>query len=300
MRGMEKLRLALEWFVNPDHLPFMVGLDRGWFEADGIDLELVEPAEHFEAFAAMQDGTIDVAITEPIHLVQDAVKGETLTGFARFLHTNGGVMVLGRSGITRPRELAEARVQYPGAPGPGGLAIVATMIEADGGTVGTLTPVNEGFQHTKALAEGKADAATLVFYNFEVVEAQAQGLEPRLFALKDWGVPDFCQLILVTLPQTLRDREDLLGRFVRNLRRGIDFVHQEPEEARRIYRAHTGQDVSEPLMARIFDATVRCFTHDLTMSADYYEHLATWLVETNQAEVVPGAETYWTNALALP
>ena len=63
------------------------------------------------------------------------------------------------------------------------------MIEADGGTPGELTAVNEGFYHTNALAEGKADCATLVFHNFEVVEATHRELAPRLFALKDWGVP---------------------------------------------------------------------------------------------------------------
>ena len=32
-------------------------------------------------------------------------------------------------------------------------------------------PVNNDFHHTDALIEGKADVATLAFYNFEVVEA---------------------------------------------------------------------------------------------------------------------------------
>ncbi len=296
---MQKLRLALEWFVNPDHLPFLIGLDQGWYRQAGIDLQLVEPTEHFEAFAALQKGEIDVAITEPIHLVQDAVEGEKLTGFARFLHTNGGVMVLERSGITRPAEMAGRRVQYPGAPGPGGLAIVRTMIEADGGTAGELVPVNEGFQHTDALADDKADAATLVFYNFEVVEARHRGLEPRLFALKDWGVPDFCQLILVTLPALLHEKGELMQTLVQLLRRGIDFAYQQPDEARAIYAEHTGQDLDDPLMGAIFAATVPCFTHDFTMSNDYYAHLGAWLVRSGQAQALPEPTTYWTNTLAL-
>jgi ABC-type nitrate/sulfonate/bicarbonate transport system substrate-binding protein len=149
-------------------------------------------------------------------------------------------MVLERSGITRPREMAGCRVQYPGAPGPGGPAIVNTMIQADGGEPGALVPVNHGFFHTNALAEGLADAATLVFYNFEVVEAQHRGLSPRLFALKDWGVPDFCQLILVTLPGTLAAREATMRALVRVMRRGIDFLHQRPAEAAAIYARRTG------------------------------------------------------------
>ena len=27
-----KIKLALEWFINPDHLPFIVGLDKGLYK----------------------------------------------------------------------------------------------------------------------------------------------------------------------------------------------------------------------------------------------------------------------------
>ncbi|MCB9797776.1 MAG: ABC transporter substrate-binding protein [Alphaproteobacteria bacterium] len=296
----QRLTLALEWFLNPDHVPLLVGLEKGWFAEEGLELELVEPKEHFDAFAAMEKGEVDVAITEPIHLVQDAAKGETLIGFARFLHTNGGVMAKGE--ITRPRELAGCRLQYPGAPGPGGPAIVRTMIEADGGpTNAPIEPVNHGFLHTDAIAEGKADAATLVFYNFEVVEARHRGMEVSFFALKDHGVPDFCQLILVAPPSTLHTRRPALEALVRVMRRGIDFLQQEPEAAREIYLRRAGVDPEDALMSAIWTATVGCFTHDLSMSFDYYRGLGAWLVKSGQCEAraLPAPEMLWTNALAL-
>lgn len=296
---MTRIRLALEWFLNPDHVPFLVALERGWFEQAGLSVELVEPKEHFDAFSAMQAGEIEVAITEPIHLVQDVARGEGLIGFARFLHTNGGVMVLERSGITRPAQLAGRRLQYPGAPGPGGPAIVDTMVRADGGQPGQTVPVNNGFQHTDALADDKADAATLVFYNFEVVEARHRGLQPRMFALKDWGVPDFCQLILIARPSFLDQQHDAVEAFVKVLRRGIDATKQEPDAVREIYFRRTGTDPGDALMADIYATTVGCFTHDLTMSEAYYAHLGAWLVDTGQCDVAPGYGQVWSNRLAL-
>jgi putative hydroxymethylpyrimidine transport system substrate-binding protein len=294
-----RLRLALEWFLNPDHVPLILAREFGWLAEAGLELELVEPREHFDAFAAMKRGEVDVAITEPIHLVQDVAKGERMVGFARFLHTNGGVMVRRDRGITRPRDLVGKRLQYPGAPGPGGPAIVNTMIAADGGTPGAIVPVNHGFFHTDALASDLADAATLAFYNFEVVEARHRGLDVELFALKDWGVPDFCQLVLVTLPETLAGREAELTALLKVIRRGIDLLQQDPARAREVWFRVTGGDPGDPLMAAIWQATTSCFTHDLTMSAAYYEALAAWLVRTGQATDVPPPATYWTDRLAL-
>jgi hypothetical protein len=79
--------------------------------------------------------------------------------------------------INRPRDMKGKRIQYPGAPGSAGPAIVATMIEADGSECDPTQfgLVNNGFYHTDALAEARADVATLVFYNFEIIEARERG-----------------------------------------------------------------------------------------------------------------------------
>lgn len=296
---MDSLRLGLEWFLNPDHVPFLLAEEKGWLRDEGLALELVEPSEHLDALTEIERGTMDVAITEPLHIVEDRARGRDALGFARFLHTQGGVMTLKGSGVERPRDMAGKRIQYPGAPGPGGPAIVATMIEADGGRVelGSFGRVNHGFKHTDALAEGLADVATLVFWNFEVVEARERGLEPRLFALEDWGVPDFCQLVLCTSERTLAERRPVFERLLRVLRRGVELVKRDPVEARRVFLARTQTSADDPLMSAILDATLPCFTRDFSMSPAYYAHLARWMRERGLVarEVAP-AEV-WTDAL---
>ena len=296
---MEKLTLGLEWFLNPDHVPFLVAREYGWFEDAGIDLELVEPAEHLDAVDEIVDGDMDLAITEPLHLVEDRADDKPVVGFARFLHTNGGVMYLANSGVERPRDMAGKRIQYPGAPGPGGPAIVKTMIEADGGQCdpSKFKPVNNGFYHTDALIEDKADLATLAFFNFEILEARYRGHDADFFALKDWGVPDFCQLILIAHPDSLETRRPLLDRFLCVLQRGINFLHQNPKRTREIYFQHTDTDLDSPLMNAIFEATVPCFTFDLQMAPEYYTDLAGWMADTDLIDATLAPSEYWTNGL---
>jgi len=299
---MRTVRLGLEWFLNPDHTPLLIAKENGWFREAGIDLEVIEPEEHLDAVDAIEDGTMDLAITEPLHLVEDGATGHSVVGFARFLHTNGGVMYRTDGDIERPRDMAGARIQYPGAPGPGGPAIVGTMIEADGGTYDedAFTPVNRGFYHTNALADGDADVATLAFYNFEVVEGRHRDLDVDFFALKDWGVPDFCQLILITTPENLATERELFDTFVQILRRGIDVIHEQPEEARRVFFKHTDTEPDDALTSAIFDATVACFTHDFSMTGRYYEQLEAWMIQRGLVDRPEAPVSYWTNDLALP
>ncbi len=297
---MTRLRIGLEWFLNPDHVPLLLAQERGWFEDAGLDVTLIEPESHLDAVEAIEAGEMDVAVTEPLHLVEDRAEGRPCVGFARFLHTNGGVMA--KASIERPRDMVGCRIQYPGAPGPGGPAIVATMVEADGGPTGTedgYERVNNSFYHTDALAEGKADVATLVFHNFEIVEARQRGLDVRLFALKDWGVPDFCQLVLIAHPDALERQREAYRALVRVLRRGVDAVKQDPEAARAAYAARSGQSLDDALTRQIYDATVPCFTHDFTMSTDYYAALEAWMKQRGLIDATPGAAVYWTNDFAL-
>lgn len=297
---MERMTLGLEWFLNPDHVPLLVAQEKGWFREEGLEVELVEPKEHLDAVEEIEAQRMDVAITEPIHLVADRAAGKPVVGFSRFLHTNGGVMYFRESGIRRPRDMVGKRVQYPGAPGPGGLAIVGTMVAADGGQydADSFTPVNNGFYHTDALADGKADVATLVFYNFEIVEARGRGFDAEFFSLKDWGIPDFCQLILIAHPEALAQREDSFRKLVRVLRRGVDFLHQHPREASEIYDQRTGAYSGDPLGQSIYEATLRCFTMDFSMAVEYYGRLQDWMEGTGQIEGVLDPGEYWTNRLA--
>lgn len=298
---MSRLRLGLEWFLNPDHVPLLVGLEHGWFTEAGLELELVEPSEHVDAIAALQSEALDIAITEPVHLVEDRSKGHAVIGWARFLHTNGGVMYFTGRDIERPKDMLGKRLQYPGAPSALGRAIAQTLIELDGGqfTEDAITSVDNGFFHTDALIENKADLATLVFYNFEVIEARQRGYDAQFFALKDWGIPDFCQLILIATPQLLQQRQHDLQTFLKVLQRGIDFIRQHPEAAQTIYDQRTGAYSGDEIGRATYDATIPCFTYDFSMSAEYYDLLQTWMQKTDQlSQSLPPSE-YWTNALVL-
>ncbi len=298
---MQTIRLGLEWFLNPDHVPFLLAEEFGWFREAGLAVELVEPEAHLDALAEIEAGRMDVAVTEPIHLVEDRAKGDAVVGFARFLHTNGGVMYLAGGGIERPRDMAGKRVQYPGAPGPGGPAIVRTMIEADGGdATGTLQPVNNSFYHTDALVEDKADVATLIFRNFEIVEARHRGHDARFFALKDWGIPDFCQLILITTPALLDERREAFAALIGVIRQGIDFIKERPDEAAAVYARRAGVAPDDALAAAITDATLPCFTHDLSMSTEYYAGLQRWMHQRGLIAKTIDPTLYWTNAHVLP
>jgi len=314
---LEKMSLALEWFFNPDHLPFVIAQEKGFFAKHLLEVDIIEPQDHFDPLVDLQEGKLDAAVTETLHLLQYRA-GESkpnIVGFSRFFHTLGGVMYCkdGPFGkVTRPRDLASLtdpadgkkriRLQYPGAPGKGGPAIIKSMIEADGGdlTDVEIVPVNEGFYHTKALKKNKADVATLIFANFEVPEAKAQGVDAGFFHLKYNAVPDFCQLILIAQPHKLKDAKEAskLRRLNTALNEASDYLKLNPLEAKEIwFKRFPAKDAAEKAyMSQILDLTLLMFPSDCSLSQEYWENLGSWLHKTEQITEIPPYD-YWTNEL---
>jgi len=312
---LTKLRIGLEWFINPDHLPLIVAKRHGIFEEFGLDVELIEPLNHWEAEEEIIAGNLDVAITEPLHLAQDAAKNKPVLGFSRFLHTDGGVLYDAadkKSNIQRPADMCGKTISYPGSPGPGGPAIVDTMVKADGNMdcdIASYGKYNGGFFHTDALQSGNADVATLIFWNFEIPEAKAKGMkEPAFFSLKEWGVPDFCQLVLMTTPKRYEELEPngTLRKLVLAMRKGTGLIHQQPELARQYYydyvKAASADETQQAIIAATFDATLPAFPNDNNMSQEYYTRLMQWLIDTNQVDAEAGSQVlvgdYWTNEVS--
>ncbi|KAH8052748.1 hypothetical protein JL722_9880 [Aureococcus anophagefferens] len=258
-----KLRIGLEWFLNPDHMPFVVADKLGFFREQNLEVELVAPADHWEAEKEILAGRLDVAVTETLHLAQDGA----------------GKPILG--GIERPRDMCGKTITYPGSPGPGGPAIVDTMVKADGGDCGgeAYGKFNGGFDHVGALAAGHADVATLIFANFEIPAAEAAGKDARYFALKDWGVPDRARL----LPARAHDDAGAL----RGAEAGAPAARpRAPPRRRRLAArrfgdgAHGEADPESP--PATLHATLPMFPNDASMAPAYFDGLMGWLVETGQ------------------
>ena len=59
----DKLTVLLDWFVNPDHGPLFVALERGEFAKRGLEVELIAPADPNDPPKLVAAGRADVAVS---------------------------------------------------------------------------------------------------------------------------------------------------------------------------------------------------------------------------------------------
>ena len=188
-----KIRLALEWFTNPDHLPFIVGLDKGLFKKNNIDIEIIEPKGHYDGFKELAENNIQLATNEPLHLIEKYQKN--ICSIGNFFETNGGI-IFTTKGYKNLIDGNEIKITSPVSnPVTDKIAndIIQRHLKRINKTNNDIKIVATDFYHIKHLKAG-FDAAWLCFENFEGVESKLEGLEVKKLYLEDVQIPNFCVL----------------------------------------------------------------------------------------------------------
>lgn len=194
--AMKHLRIALEWFLNPDHLPLLAARER--LEAQGWDIDLVVPDDHYDGFAALADGAVDLVVNEPLHLVEQ--RNLRLISHGCFFATDGGVL-MHRAALDRMMQGAPIRIASPVSnPTTDRLCvdILRGWMTGEGAALDSdqVVIAAAGFSHVDNLADG-FDGAWLAFANVEGVSAQVRGLDTQMITTAEAGIPNFSALELI-------------------------------------------------------------------------------------------------------
>jgi ABC-type nitrate/sulfonate/bicarbonate transport system substrate-binding protein len=240
-----KLDLALEWFVNPDHLPLIAPIDRGWFADAGLEVSLIAPDDHYDGLAAVESGDIALACNEPLHMIDAHRPG--LRALGCFFETDGGILLM-RSAIGRLEAGEPVTLASPVAGGVTdaiAVDIVRRWFDQRSVSISREQVRIEaaGFEHLDNLRAGY-DGAWLCFANFEGVEARHHGVDARFITTAEVGLENFSALELFTGAEFLRRHAEVIATVTDLVSRGAALCRDEPATAREIWYRYSGEPPS--------------------------------------------------------
>lgn len=260
------LTLTLEWFLNPDHLPFIAGIHTGAYKNSGLDIKMIEPTEHYDGFSELQAGHIDLHVNEPIHLFEHHF--DDLKALGCFFVTDGGVMMK-QSSMDKLHANQPIRITTPAAnsiTNKIGFEILHRYAKQNGFELDrdNVEFVETDFQHLANLQKGDAqgdfDGAWLCFYNFEGIEANHIGLDYTFIDQNLSPYPNFSALELMTTHSTFNDKQAAIEQFVQISTEMGQLCIDNPEQAREIYYGYTGEEPSALMDDIINDTLTRLIT----------------------------------------
>jgi putative hydroxymethylpyrimidine transport system substrate-binding protein len=225
----QRATLVLDFAPNAVHTGIYAALRRGYFEDEGVELEVREPSASTDAPKLLEAGRADFAILDIHDLGIAREQGLDVVQVAAIVQRPlASVIARADRPIRRPRDLEGHTVGVTGLPSDD--AVLDSEVEADGGHPSRVNRVTIGFNAVASLAAGKVDAAT-GFWNAEAVALRRRGIAVRVFKVDRYGAPPYPELVLCTLGRTLLREDDLVTPVVGAMTRGYRVTRDDPRGA---------------------------------------------------------------------
>jgi putative hydroxymethylpyrimidine transport system substrate-binding protein len=136
-------------------------------------------------------------------------------------------MALKGAKIRRPSDLDGKKVGTAGIPYQS--AYLRSILENAGVDPGRVKEVNVGFNLVPAMLSKRVDATLGAFWNYEGVELERRRKDPVIIRMERAGVPVYNELVIVAREDDVRNRGELVRRFLQALARGADAVREDPD-----------------------------------------------------------------------
>jgi NitT/TauT family transport system substrate-binding protein len=221
-----------------DVAPVYLGQEQGFFEEQGIQLEISAGQGGAAIIPGIVGGSLDVGFTNNLSLVIASATGLPLQVVASGVDSTGDpaldpfTISTADESITRPADLAGKRVAV-NAVNSIGDAVVKASVEADGGDPSSIQFVELAFPNmTAAMTAGDVDAAWIV-EPFVTIGAP-QGVRVLTTPLLDFTDIEVELSTYATSTQFATENQDVLDRFRTAMDQSLEYAQQNPDAVRAI------------------------------------------------------------------
>ena len=230
--GPTSVTLMLNWTPNTHHAGIYAAFQNGWYAEEGIDLKIVEPAAA-GADQVVASGGADFGISQAESVLPARAAGAPVVSIATLLpHNDSSFFALTSSGIKRPKDF-EGKT-YGGYGGPLERELLSTLVKCDGGDPAKVKSVEVGNIDYLPGMEQKRFDFVWVFEGWDVLRArEVERKDVTSVKFGDYGqcVPDWYTPVVIATEKTLKDRPDLVRKFLRATARGYDLAIANPDLA---------------------------------------------------------------------
>ena len=263
---MKRLRIALDWTPNINHIGLFIAKELGYYQEKGIEIEILNPFEDNYKITPgkkLELGLTDFAIAPfetVISLNNKKNIVDAIAVFAILQEDISSIASLKESNFESPNSLdgkiyASYKARYEDH-------IVKEMVKNDGGTgnMEIIYPDKLGIWNT--LLEGKADA-TWIFDNWEGVEANTMQIELNKFSMSDFGIPYCYSPVIIARNNQIVSNKNDYSFFIQATQKGYSYAVKNKSKSVKILKEYlTDYDKANIDVGSSLDLTAPYFGND--------------------------------------
>lgn len=251
----DRMTLLLDWYVNPDHGPIIIAKEKGFFADEGLDVEVVAPADPSAPPKLVAAGKADLAVSYQPQIHLQVAEGLPLKRVGTLIASPLNCLMVKDDGPVKTiADLKGRKVGYSVA----GVeeAQMRAVLSRHGLTMDDIEMVNVNWSLAPSVMSGQVDAVIGAYRNVELHQMEIEGVKGRCFFIEEEGMPSYDELIYVANPE-LMDRAKV-ARFLAATERATQYIVNHPQESFEIY-AGTAPELNDELNKRSWADTIRRF-----------------------------------------
>ena len=228
----DKMTLLLDWFVNPDHAPIIVAREKGFFADQGLQVEVIAPADPSDPPKLIAAGKGDLAISYQPQIHLQVAEGLPLIRVGTLVSTPLNCLLVLKDGpIKKISDLKGKKVGFSVA----GVeeALLTAILGKHGLKMSDIELVNVNWSLSPSLMSKQVDAVLGAYRNFELNQMEIEKVPGRCFYVEEEGVPTYDELIYIANTK-LMDKGKI-RRFLRATELATQYIVNRPEESWKVF-----------------------------------------------------------------
>lgn len=231
----EKITFVLDWTPNTNHTGLYVAQEKGYFEDEGLEVEIVQPPED-GADALVASGKAQFGISFQDTMAPGVVGEDALptTAVAAVVqHNTSGIISRKGEGMDTPKGLEGKK--YATWDAPIEKAMMENVVEADGGDFSKVELIPSTVTDEVSALESKSVDAIWIFYAWAGVATEVAGLETDYFAFKDINPAfDYYTPVIIGNNEFLEKEPETAKKFLSAVKKGYEDAIEDPDGAAEI------------------------------------------------------------------
>lgn len=227
--AQEKATLRLNWLIYGFHTPFYLGVERGYYKAEGIDLEIGEGQGSGRAVQIIAAKGDTFGLSDGASIINGVTKGAPIKAVMGIMNTTPfAIIARADSGIKSMKDFEGKTIAA--TTGEAGLTILPALLKN-----AKLDPAKINFLRvdgpTKIVAvlEKRAEALLGGSENQPFILEQ-RGVQSIVFNYADHGV-NTMGLAIHVHADTLKDKPKMVEGFIRATRKAFEAAEKDPAAA---------------------------------------------------------------------
>lgn len=226
------LTLILDWVVNPDHAAIFVAKEQGFFDREGVQVNIIAPSNPDDGPKLVAAGHADLAVSYQPQLVVQATKNLPLIRIASLINQPLNCLIVKKDGpIHQLTDLKGKRIAYTSH--VEGTLMLNGLLQKAHLTTKDVQTINVQYDLTQALLSNRVDAVINVMRNVEPLQMQFAHQPIKIFPVELAPIPPYDELIIIANKNKLSDPR--LIKFLAALDKATHYLLNNPEKSWQVF-----------------------------------------------------------------